>query len=253
MHIGRFQKGDNIFYGSVCSNEVDKISGDVFLHFSQINEKFNLTDLKVLTPTKPTKIILVGLNYTDHARELHFDIPKEPVLFLKPPTSILAHNESIILPEQSNRVDYEAELAFIIKKQAYKVNKEKAHEYILGYTCLNDVTARDLQKKDGQWMRAKSFNTFCPFGPFIFIPDKEFNPHQLNITARVNSEIKQNSNTDNLIFNVYTLLEFISNVMTLHPGDVISTGTPSGIGPLQKGDVVEVEIEKVGKLINTVK
>jgi len=253
MHVGRFQKNRDIFYGVLEENRIRKISGNIFSDFSQTEERYPLSDLEYLPPTDPSKIILVGLNYKEHARELDMKIPEEPVIFMKPPTAVLAHKDSIIYPDTSRRVDYEAELALIIKKEAYKVSKEDASEYILGYTCLNDVTARDLQKKDGQWIRAKSFNTFCPFGPTIYFPEKGFDPHALNIKAIVNGEIKQDSNTNDLIFSLDYLVEFISNVMTLYPGDVISTGTPSGIGPLKKGDTVEIEVETVGKLTNKVK
>ena len=252
MHIGRFQFNNDVFYGAVENELVKQIEGDILSDFKITDKEYPLQDLKILLPTEPEKIILVGLNYRDHAEELGFDIPDEPVIFMKPPTTALAHGESILYPDTSKRVDYEAELAFIIKREAYKAKKEEAGKYILGYTCLNDVTARDLQKKDGQWTRAKSFNTFAPFGPYIYIPENDFNPNKLNISAKLNGEIKQKSNTDNLIFNVEYLVEFVSNIMTLKPGDVISTGTPSGIGPMQKEDIIEIEVEKVGKLVNKV-
>ncbi|WP_456419915.1 fumarylacetoacetate hydrolase family protein [Methanocaldococcus infernus] len=199
---------------------------------------------------KPTKIVCVGLNYIDHAKELNMEIPDEPVIFLKPTSSIIYHEDSIIIPKCSKRVDYEVELAYIIKKKAKDVKKEEAEDYILGYTILNDVTARDLQKKDGQWTRAKSFDTFCPIGPKIV---DNIEPMNLKIECRVNGEVKQRSNTKNMIFDVYELLEFISSIMTLYPGDIISTGTPPGVGPLKRGDVVECEIEKIGILRNFVK
>ena len=252
MHIGRFQFNSNDFYGVVENKLVKKIKGDIFSDYEITDEEYVLQDLKILTPTNPDKIILVGLNYKDHVEELGFEIPDEPVIFMKPSTTALAYREPILYPEISKRVDYEAELAFIIKMQAYKVEKQDARKFILGYTCLNDVTARDLQKKDGQWTRAKSFNTFAPFGPYIYIPDSDFDPHKLNISAKLNGEIKQKSNTDNLIFGIDYLVEFVSKIMTLNPGDVISTGTPSGIGPMQKGDVIEIEVEEVGKLVNRV-
>ncbi len=254
MYIARFEYKGKILYGEVKDNFIFIIEGDIYKEFTVSNKKISLEEVKILTPSLPSKLILVGLNYKDHAKELNFDIPDEPVIFMKPNTAIIAHKEDIIYPSISNRVDYEAELAFIIKKEAYKVKKDKAEEYILGYTCLNDVTARDLQKKDGQWIRAKSFNTFAPFGPYIYIPDENnFNPNNLKIEAYLNGELKQSSSTSNFIFNVQYLIEFISNVMTLYPGDVISTGTPSGIGPMKEGDTIEIVVEKVGRLVNKVR
>ncbi len=254
MYAGRFKEGNRIFYGKLDKESVIELSGDIFSKFSVSDNKIPLNKLTILPPSEPSKLILVGLNYRDHAEEMNFDIPESPVIFMKPNTAVIAHNENIIHPKASERMDYEAELAFIISKEAYKVKKEKASDYILGYTCLNDVTARDLQKKDGQWIRAKSFNTFAPFGPYIYIPEdsENFNPNNLEIQAILNGEIKQHSNTKNFIFNIEYLLEFISGIMTLYPGDVISTGTPSGIGPMKPGDTIEIKIEKIGSLKNKV-
>ena len=189
----------------------------------------------------------VGLNYRDHAEELGLAIPEEPILFIKPSTSVIGPDDMIVLPPQSVRVDYEAELAIVMSKSARNVPRQKAQEYILGFTCLNDVTARDLQSKDGQWTRSKSFDTFCPIGPWI---DTEIDASDLKIELVLNGEVKQKSRTSNLIFNCAVLVEFISAVMTLHPGDVIATGTTSGIGPMGPGDTVEVRIEGIGSLVN---
>ncbi len=205
--------------------------------------------MRILSPVQPSKIILVGLNYRDHARELHLAIPKEPVIFLKPPTAVIANAENIIYPLGVKRLDYEAELALVIKKKARNIPAERVKKYILGYTCLNDVTARDLQKKDGQWTRAKSFDTFCPIGPWI---ETNLDPSNLRIKCRLNNKLKQDSSTANFIFPVEHLVSYISRIMTLLPGDVISTGTPVGVGPMQPGDRVEVEIEGIGKLFNQV-
>ncbi len=251
MYIGRFKFNEKIFYGKLVKDSVIEIKGDIYSELTETDNKLPLNRVKILAPTVPTKIVLVGLNYQDHAKEMGLKIPEEPVIFMKPNTAVIPHNEGIVYPMSSKRVDYEAELAFVIKKQAHKVKMDDAADYILGYTCLNDVTARDLQKKDGQWIRAKSFNTFAPFGPYIYIPEnKNFNPNNLEVKAILNGEIKQHSNTKNFIFPVEKLVEFISNVMTLYPGDVVSTGTPSGIGPMKIGDVIEIEVEKVGKLKN---
>lgn len=206
----------------------------------------NLSFLK----QKPTKIILVGLNYKDHAKELNMPPPKEPILFLKPITTLIGPEENIIYPKMSKRVDYEAELAVIIKDKIKNIKKDEVMQHIEGFTCLNDITARDLQKLDKQWTRAKSFDTFCPIGPKII---KNINPNNLKIQSFLNDELKQNSNTKNFIFKVEELISFISQVMTLNPGDIIATGTPSGIGPMKKGDKIEIKIEGIGSLINYVK
>jgi len=197
----------------------------------------------------PTKIIAIGLNYLDHARELNMEIPEYPLIFMKPPTAVIGNGESIIYPPQTQELHYEGELGVVMGKSARNISEEEAKHYIAGYTCANDVTARDLQRKDGQWTRSKSFDTFCPLGPRIA---KDIDPTHLAITTRVNGITKQESNTDQMIFNAYKLVAFISAIMTLLPGDVISTGTPPGVGELNVGDVVEVEIEGIGVLRNTV-
>jgi 2-keto-4-pentenoate hydratase/2-oxohepta-3-ene-1,7-dioic acid hydratase in catechol pathway len=197
----------------------------------------------------PTKIIAIGLNYLDHAKELNMDIPEYPLIFMKPPTAVIGDGEIIIYPPQTQELHYEGELGIVIGKKARNLSVEEAQDCIAGYTCSNDVTARDLQRLDGQWTRSKSFDTFCPLGPRIA---KNIDPTNLAITTRVNSVTKQNSNTNQMIFNAYKLVSFISAIMTLLPGDVISTGTPPGVGELQVGDVVEVEIEGIGILRNTV-
>jgi 2-keto-4-pentenoate hydratase/2-oxohepta-3-ene-1,7-dioic acid hydratase in catechol pathway len=197
----------------------------------------------------PSKIIAVGLNYYDHAEELHMSIPKHPLIFIKPPTTVIRNNEAIIYPPQSNEVHYEGELAVIIESRTRNISERNAPRHIAGYTCANDVTARDLQREDGQWTRAKSFDTFCPLGPRIV---SNLNPFNLDIHTRVNGIERQYSNTKNMIFNVYKLVSFISGIMTLTPGDIIITGTPPGVGSIKPGDTVEVEIEGIGILKNTV-
>lgn len=238
--IGRFRHNHHEFTGEV-------IEGKVHSHLG--GKEYALEKVTVLPPCKPTKIVCVGLNYKDHAAEMKEALPEEPVLFLKPPSSVIAHGSNIIYPKQSARVDYEAELGIVISKRAHNVPAKHAKDHILGYTCFNDVTARDLQKKDGQWTRAKSFDTFSPFGPYIVT---DIDPLGLSIKAKLNGEVKQSSSTGNLIFDPYRLVEFISGVMTLEHGDVIATGTPSGVGPMKKGDVIEIEIEKIGTLTNKV-
>lgn len=215
--------------------------------------KVCLEETKFLPPCRPSKIVCIGLNYIDHARELGMDIPDEPIIFLKPPSSVIAHNEAIIYPEQSRRIDYEAELAVVIGERCKDLSKKEALNVVLGYTILNDVTARDLQMKDGQWTRAKSFDTFAPVGPWIVTRDEVLNPNALEIKLWVNGELRQSSNTKNFIFKVEELIEFISSIMTLEKGDIISTGTPAGVGELNRGDVVEIEIERIGRLKNWVR
>jgi 2-keto-4-pentenoate hydratase/2-oxohepta-3-ene-1,7-dioic acid hydratase in catechol pathway len=198
---------------------------------------------------KPSKIIAIGLNYYDHARELKMPVPDHPIMFIKPTSAVIKNGQSIVYPRQSKNVHYEGELAIVIGKKARNISKASAVKHIKGYTCANDVTARDIQNIDGQWTRAKSFDTFCPLGPRIV---KDIDPMNLNIQTRVNSKAMQNSNTKNMIFDVYELVSFVSSVMTLLPGDVIITGTPPGVGPLSDGDTVEVEIEGIGTLKNNV-
>jgi len=195
--------------------------------------------------------VLVGLNFKDHAKELNMKIPKTPIIFLKPPSSLIGHRDFIIYPSEVKRLDYEAELCFIIKEKCKNVSVKKAKEYILGFSCLNDVTARDIQKKEGQWTRAKSFDTFCPLGPWIETEVKDV--LNLDIKLYLNDKLKQDSNTKNFIFTPYELLSFISKCMTLLEGDIISCGTPAGVGSMKKGDKVCVEIEGIGRLINYVK
>ncbi len=213
--------------------------------------RISLDKLKLLTPTRPTKIVCVGLNYRDHAEELGMPIPEEPVIFLKPSTSSLAHGGEIVFPPISNRVDYEAELAVVIGRRCRNVSPQDAERYILGYTCFNDVTARDLQQKDGQWTRAKGFDTFAPFGPFVVSPDDV--PEEMEIRLYLNGKLKQKGTTKNMIFPVSEIVSFVSQVMTLLPGDIIATGTPPGVGPMSPGDEVVVEISGIGRLVNRVK
>lgn len=198
---------------------------------------------------RPTKIVAVGRNYAEHAKELGNEPPSEPIIFLKPPSALLPHEGTIVRPPQSQRVDYEGELAMVIGSRARNVRAERWRDVVQGFTCANDVTARDLQKKDVQFTRGKGFDTFCPIGPCI---ETELDPSDLSLVTRVNGQVKQNGRTSMMIFPCGVLIEFISAVMTLEPGDVILTGTPAGVGPLAPGDKVEVEIEGIGTLRNHV-
>ncbi|MFP3254384.1 MAG: fumarylacetoacetate hydrolase family protein [Hydrogenobaculum sp.] len=199
---------------------------------------------------KPTKVVCVGLNYKAHAKELNMDIPKEPLLFLKPTSSIILDQEDIIYPKASTRVDYEGELAIVISKTSKKLSYKDAKDAILGFCIANDVTARDLQKKDIQFTRAKSFDTFCPVGPAVV---KDVDPSNLNIKTYLNNQLKQRGNTSDMIFDVYEIISFVSHIMSLYPHDIIITGTPPGVGPMQIGDKVSIEIEGIGILTNIVK
>ena len=238
LAYGRFLAHGEMFEGYF------KIGGDV-IEFEGLRFK----NVRFLPPVRPEKIVCVGLNYIDHARELNMEIPKEPIIFLKPPSAIIGHEDIIELPDVG-RVDYEGELAVVIAKRCKNVSREEALEYILGYTCFNDVTARDLQRNDGQWTRSKSFDTFAPIGPYVACFK---DASGLRIRTKVNGRVVQDSTTSNLIFDIPTLIEFVSSVMTLKEGDVIATGTPAGVGELRSGDVVEVEIEQIGVLRNYVR
>lgn len=209
----------------------------------------SIEDISFASPVNPSKIICVGLNYKDHAEELNMELPNEPKIFLKPPSSVIGHLDSIIFPAMSSEVDYEAELAVVISKEGKNVSSDMANDYIGGYTIMNDVTARDLQRKDEQWTRAKSFDTFAPIGPYI---ETEMNSMDQNISLSLNGKIKQQSNTKNMIFSPVDLVEFVSNIMTLNPGDIIATGTPAGVGEMKIGDSVEISVEDIGVLKNNI-
>jgi len=205
--------------------------------------------LKEKLALKPSKVIALGLNYGDHAREFNLDVPEEPIIFMKPATAIIGDGDPIIYPAKATRVDYEAELAIVIGREAKNVAASAAFEYIRGYTCLNDVTERHMQGRDGQWTRAKGFDTFCPAGPVV---TDEIDPSNVDVKSYLNGELRQSSNTRNLIFPVPAIIEFVSSVMTLLPGDIIATGTPSGVGRMVPGDEVTVEIQGIGRLTNPV-
>jgi len=251
MRIVRYQSnGSDPKYGWMLDDKVGEIVGDVFGEYRRREAKTSAAELKLLTPCMPSKIVCVGRNYVEHAKELGNEVPKVPLIFLKPPSSIISNDENIILPPQSNQVEHEAELVVVIGKRGRNIIPEQAKEFIFGYTIGNDITARDLQQTDGQWTRAKGFDTFCSFGPWI---DTEFDASDAVVTCRVNGQMRQMASTRDMVFNVTTLVAYISSVMTLEPGDIIFTGTPAGVGVLKNGDVVDVEIEGLGKLSNPVK
>jgi len=250
MRIVRFEADSKASYGILDGDTVRRIRGDIFSSYEVTTQRFSFEEVKLLAPCMPSKIVAVGLNYASHIEEMAEASRKDPVLFLKPSTAVIGPKDYIVYPEMSQRVDYEGELAVVIGRRCKDVEEDQVYDYIFGYTCFNDVTARDLQSIDGQWTRAKSFDTFAPIGPWIA---RGIDPHYLDLEVRVNGEVKQNSNTSFLLHNVEELVSFISKVMTLLPGDVIATGTPSGISPMKPGDVVEVEIEGIGVLENYVR
>lgn len=221
-----------------------------FLHNGRIDESSELPEgATLLTPVVPSKIICVGRNYAEHVKELGNELPADPVLFFKPPSALLAPGGTIVRPAVSQRVDFEGELAIVVGREARNVKADRWRDYVRGFTCANDVTARDIQKKDVQFTRGKGFDTFLPLGPCI---ETDLDPSDLRLTTRVNGETRQDGRTSQVIFAFDWLFEYITAIMTLVPGDVILTGTPSGVGPLQSGDVVEVEIEGIGVLSNAV-
>jgi 2-keto-4-pentenoate hydratase/2-oxohepta-3-ene-1,7-dioic acid hydratase in catechol pathway len=272
VRIARFAKGGEVAYGVVGEAQADgagaarpepragglsviaELRGHPFspgkggVQFT--GATFPLDDVRLLAPVLPSKVVAVGRNYADHAREMGGEPPAEPVLFLKPSTAVVGHGDPIAYPVKlTQRVDYEGELAVIIGRLCREVPAAQAAEVIFGYTCANDVTARDLQARDGQWTRAKGFDTFCPLGPWI---ETDADPADLELTTVVNGEVRQQSRTSQLLYDVPALVEYVSTVMTLLPGDVLLTGTPAGAGPLEDGDEVSVTIENIGSLRNTV-
>ena len=251
MRIIRYQiKNEAPKYGWLLEDKIGEIEGDIFGSYKRKEAQTPLTEVSLLPPSQPTKIVCVGRNYIDHAKELGNDVPKIPLIFMKPPSSIIANGEFIILPPQSRQVEHEAELVVVIGKRGKNITAEQANEYIFGYTVGNDITARDLQKTDELWTRAKGFDTFCSFGPWI---DTEFDPSDAVVTCRVNGQMRQMASTRDMVFNVGVLIAYISSIMTLEPGDLLFTGTPAGVGMLEDGDVVDVEIEGLAKLSNPVK
>lgn len=251
MRIVRYQTGgDSPRFGWLHDDKIGDIEGDVFGEYQRKEAKAPLSDVKLLAPALPSKIICVGRNYVEHAKELGNDVPSIPLIFMKPPSSIINPGDAIVLPPQSQQVEHEAELVVVIGKRGRNVTGEEAKDHVFGYTVGNDVTARDLQKTDDQWTRAKGFDTFCPFGPWI---DTDFDIADAVITCRVNGQPRQMASTRDVVFGVPNLIAYISSVMTLEPGDLIFTGTPAGVGPLKDGDEVVVEIEGLGILRNPVK
>ena len=256
MKIIRFQYQNALFYGTLENDLVTVYDGSPFpstssqsVAFKATKQQIPLKDTRLLAPCQPSKVVCLGLNYRPHAAELNIKLPELPLLFLKPSTSVIGHGDDIVLPPNPERIDYEGELGVVIAKTAKNVAEADFADYVLGYTCFNDVTDRVAQVKDGQWTRAKGYDTFAPTGPCI---STGISPFNLKLETLVNGELKQSGNTCDLIFGIPGLISFISSIMTLLPGDVIATGTPDGIGPLKAGDTVEIVIEGIGTLRNRV-
>lgn len=241
--------GDEIAYGAIEPEGIRVHRGTPFVAWEPTEMLVPFDRAQLLAPVFPTKIVGVGRNYAEHAAEFGGSVPEEPVIFLKPATAVIGPGAAVVLPSESAEVHHEAELAVVVGRVAHRIAAEDAGGFILGYTAANDVSARDLQRRDGQWVRAKGFDTFCPLGPAI---ETELDPTGLSISCKVNGEIRQQASTADMVFGVAELFAFISRVMTLLPGDVILTGTPAGVGPIRPGDRMEVAVEGIGVLANTV-
>jgi 2-keto-4-pentenoate hydratase/2-oxohepta-3-ene-1,7-dioic acid hydratase in catechol pathway len=250
MRLIRYQtRNDAARLGWVHGDLVGPVEGSPFEAYIRGEADLPLSSVKLLPPVLPSKIICVGRNYAAHAREHNAEVPEVPLLFLKPTSSLIGDNVPIELPPQSEQVEHEAELAVVIGKAGRWITAGEALDYVLGYTIANDVTARDLQRKDNQWTRAKGFDTFCPVGPWI---ETEFDPADALITCKVNAETRQMGSTRDMVFSVRQLIAFASSIMTLVPGDLLLTGTPAGVSPLHPGDIIEIQIEGLGTLKNPV-
>ena len=249
MRLVRFRFGDRIATGVLDGGDVQPLRGTFFESPVPTGETIPADDVRLLAPVLPSKVVAVGRNYADHAKEMGEDVPDEPLVFLKPSTAVIGPEDPILRPPVGERLDYEGELAVVVGRLARRLTPADAVLAILGYTCGNDVTLRDLQATDGQWTRAKGFDTSCPIGPWI---ETDLDPADLHIETRLNGEVRQDARTSDLTFGPAGLVAFVSTFMTLLPGDVVLTGTPAGIGPMVPGDRVEVEIEGIGTLANTV-
>ena len=250
MKLYRYRHRGRVRYGVLERDRLLAVRGSIFSDFSVEDSGVPISQVTLLPPVRPSKIVAVGVNYRDHAAERGRPLPAEPLIFLKPPSALIGPHGVIVYPPESGRVDYEGELALVVRKKARRLGPDSdTSSYVLGYTCFNDVTARDLQDRDVQFTRAKSFDTFAAVGPCIATG---IDPSSLRIKTFINGKLCQSGNTRNLIFKIPDLLRFISGIMTLLPGDVLTTGTPAGVGPLRRGDRVDVQIESIGTLSNSV-
>jgi 2-keto-4-pentenoate hydratase/2-oxohepta-3-ene-1,7-dioic acid hydratase in catechol pathway len=249
VRIARFSLADGAAFGVIEDDLVIPIVGHPFAPIERSDVALPLAEVRLLAPVLPSKVVAIGKNYASHAAEMGGEVPENPLIFLKPSTSVIAHRDAIASPPSSERVDFEGELAVVISRLCRDVPEDRAMEVVLGYTCANDVTARDQQRTDGQWSRAKGYDTFCPLGPWI---ETDVDPSDLAITTTLNGEVKQSSRTSQIVHKIPALITYVTACMTLLPGDVILTGTPDGIGPMLVGDEVSVEIEGIGTLTNPV-
>ena len=249
MKFVRYEHNGTFGYGVFDNKEIYPLDTNPFETYSISDSSIQANKVRILSPCLPSKALCIGLNYRDHAEEMRLTLPTAPVVFMKPSSSVIGPQEAIVYPSMSKRLDYEAELVIVMRKSARHVAEKDVDDYILGYTCGNDVTARDLQPQDGQWTVSKGFDTFMPLGPYI---DTDVDPDNLAIHSLLNGTVKQSSNTSNLIFKCRYLVSYLSKVMTLYPHDVIMIGTPGGIGPMNAGDSIEIAIEGIGSLVNPI-
>jgi 2-keto-4-pentenoate hydratase/2-oxohepta-3-ene-1,7-dioic acid hydratase in catechol pathway len=249
MRIARFRHQQNVGFGVIDGSNIKLIVGEPFGDLEFSGEELELGAVELLAPVMPSKVVCIGMNYSDHAAEIAIEVPEEPLIFFKPSSAIIASGQTIVLPHQSNQVELECELAVVVKKVSKNVSVDQAPEHILGYTIANDVTARDIQFSDLQWARSKAFDSFCPLGPWI---ETDFQPLDRKVESRVNGQIRQRASTREMNFDVFELFSYVTQNFTLNPGDVILTGSPAGISRIQSGDLVECEIEGIGVLTNPV-
>ena len=251
MKFALFEYQGDIFLGMLKGEEITVLDGSLFDRYGETEAHYPLSGVKLLPPVIPTKIVCVGLNYRGHIEEIGAEVPEKPSVFLKPPSSLIGHEDAIIYPRNAERVDYEGELAVVIKDKMKDVPEDETLEYVLGCSCFNDVTERALVMKDRRFLTiAKGFDTFSAFGPYVVT---DLDPNNLTVKTYLNGKLMQHDNTKNCIFSVQHILHYVSQCMTLYPGDIVITGTPKGVAPMKPGDVVEVEVEGIGRLRNTVK
>lgn len=251
MRILRFEEAGRVRFGELDGDTIHELDGEPYAAVRRTGRRYGRPAVRLRTPVVPSKVIGIGLNYRDHAIEHHVELPTEPLMFFKAPSALIGPEESIILPDGIGTEVLEGELVVVLRRPARHITPHEAADYILGYTCGNDVSARDIQKRDRMWpARSKSFDTFAPVGPWI---ESEVDPGKLRLRTRINGQVRQDGTTADMVFGAFDLVSFLSHVVTLEPGDCIFTGTPAGVSPIKSGDRIEVEIEGIGTLVNTVR
>jgi 2-keto-4-pentenoate hydratase/2-oxohepta-3-ene-1,7-dioic acid hydratase in catechol pathway len=251
MRIVRFEEAGSVRFGELVEDTIHELDGAPYTSARRTGRRYDRSRVRLRAPVAPSKIIGIGLNYRDHAVEHHVDLPVEPLMFFKAPSALIGPEEAVLLPEAIGTVDLEGELVVVMRRRARHIGPAEAPEHILGYTCGNDVSARDVQKRDRMWpARSKSFDTFAPVGPWI---ETTVDPGKLQLRTRINGQLRQNGNTADMVFGAFDLVSFLSHVMTLEPGDCIFTGTPAGVSPITPGDRIEIEVEGIGILANDVR